>query len=192
MYIYGTTFDSSTEKNSIMKKILSLLALFSIVLFSSCEGDPGPPGPPGEPGINILGQVFEANVTFNNGNGFQRLITIPSNIEVFESDVILVYWLEDVVSDTSGGTIDVWSQLPQTIYLDGGGSFQYTFNHTFIDVLLFLQGDVDLNSLGSGFTDDQIFRIAVVPSEFGSADLTMEELMSNSEIEFVDIENLEN
>ncbi|MDC7996195.1 collagen-like protein [Altibacter sp. HG106] len=175
-----------------MKHILTLFALFSIGLFTSCEGDPGPPGPPGEPGINILGQVFEANVTFNNGNGFQQLITIPSDIEVFESDVILVYWLEEVVGDGSGGTLDVWSQLPQTIYLDGGGSFQYTFNHTFLDVLLFLQGDIDLDTLGSGFTDDQIFRIAVVPSEFGSADLTMEELMSNPDVEFVDLENLDN
>lgn len=168
---------------------LFFLAVLAIG-FSSCTGDPGPPGPPGpqgNDGINILGQVFEAQVDFNNGNNFQELIVFPSGIEVFESDVILVYWLEDVVSDGQGGSLDVWSQLPQTIYLEDG-SFQYTFNHTFLDVLLFLQGDINLNGLGSGFTDDQIFRIAVVPAEFGDANLTMEQLMQSVDVEFLPLE----
>jgi len=165
-----------------MKKIFLLIAITGSLIFSSCEGDPGPPG---APGINILGQVFEVTVNFTAGNDFSRLVTIPSNVEVFESDVILVYWLEDVVPDGTGGTIDVWSQLPQTIYLDGGGSFQYTFNHTFIDVLLFLQGDVDLTTLGSGFTIDQVFRIAIVPSEFADANLTMEQIMNSGDFVFL-------
>ncbi len=165
-----------------MKKIFLLIAITGSLIFSSCEGDPGPPG---APGINILGQVFEVTVNFTVGNDFSRLVTIPSNVEVFESDVILVYWLEDVVPDGTGGTIDVWSQLPQTIYLDGGGSFQYTFNHTFIDVLLFLQGDVDLTTLGSGFTIDQVFRIAIVPSEFADANLTMEQIMNSGDFVFL-------
>lgn len=165
-----------------MKKIFLLIAITGSLIFSSCEGDPGPQG---APGINILGQVFEVTVNFTAGNDFSRLVTIPSNVEVFESDVILVYWLEDVVPDGTGGTIDVWSQLPQTIYLDGGGSFQYTFNHTFIDVLLFLQGDVDLTTLGSGFTIDQVFRIAIVPSEFADANLTMEQIMNSGDFVFL-------
>ena len=82
-----------------MKKIVFLLAIVSTFVFTACEGDPGPPGPQGEPGINILGKVFEATVDFTAGNDFRQLVTIPSSIEVFESDVILVYWLEDVVSD---------------------------------------------------------------------------------------------
>jgi hypothetical protein len=165
-----------------MKKLFLLFAITGSLMFSSCQGDTGPPG---APGINILGQVFEVTVNFTAGNEFSRLVTIPSNVEVFESDVILVYWLEDVVPDGTGGTIDVWSQLPQTIYLDGGGSFQYTFNHTFIDVLLFLQGDVDLSTLGSGFTIDQVFRIAIVPSEFADANLTMEQIMNSGDFVFL-------
>jgi hypothetical protein len=165
-----------------MKKIILLIAITGSLILSSCQGDTGPPG---APGINILGQVFEVTVNFTVGNEFSRLVTIPSNVEVFESDVILVYWLEDVVPDGTGGTIDVWSQLPQTIYLDGGGSFQYTFNHTFIDVLLFLQGDVDLSTLGSGFTIDQVFRIAIVPSEFADANLTMEQIMNSDDFVFI-------
>ena len=166
-----------------MKNILFVFAITSSFFFSSCEGDQGPPG---EPGINILGQVFEVTVDFTVGNDFQQLVTIPSNVEVFESDVLLVYWLEDVVPDGSGGTLDLWSPLPQTIYLDGGGSFQYTFNHSFVDVLLFLQGDVDLSTLGNGFTNDQTFRIAVVPSEFADANLTMDQLMNSGDFEFIE------
>ncbi|NNM22693.1 MAG: collagen-like protein [Flavobacteriaceae bacterium] len=168
-----------------MKNILLLLAIGSSVIFSSCEGDPGPPGPPGEPGINILGQVFEARVDFTEANDFQVLVDIPANVEVFESDAILVYWLEDVVPDGSGGSIDVWSPLPQTIYVEGG-SFQYTFNHTFIDVLLLLQGDIDLGTLGNGFRIDQIFRIAVVPAEFADANFSMDYLMNSGDFVFLD------
>ena len=170
-----------------MKHFKLLFFAFLAVGFAACTGDPGPPGPPGPPGndgINILGQVFEAEVSFNAGNNFEQLVVFPNRIEVFESDVILVYWLEDVVPDGQGGSLDVWTQLPQTIYLENG-SFQYTFNHTFLDVLLFLQGDINLNGLGSGFTDDQIFRIAVVPAEFGDANLTMEQLMQSVEVEFL-------
>lgn len=170
-----------------MKHLLLFFAAVSTVFFTSCEG---PEGPPGEPGINILGQVFEVNVSFTQGNDFQQLITFPNNIEVFESDVVLVYWLEDVISDGNGGSLDVWSQLPQTVYLSTGGSFQYTFNHTFVDALLFLQADVDLNTLGNGFTNDQIFRIAVVPSEFGTADLTMDQLLHNLDLETTEVELL--
>ncbi len=170
-----------------MKNILLFFAVSTTLLFTSCEGDPGPQG---EPGINILGQVFEANVNFTAANNFEQLVIFPSNVEVFESDVILVYWLEDVVSDGNGGTLDVWSQLPQTIYTSEG-SFQYTFNHTFLDVLLFLQADFDLTLLGNGFTNDQIFRIAVVPSEFASADLTMNDLLRNLQIETHQIEKID-
>jgi len=165
-----------------MKRFLLFFAAASLVFLSACEGDPGPPGPigpQGPPGDVLLGQVFEAQVTFTNNNNFQRLIEIPTRIEVFESDTVLVYWLEEVNSG-----LDVWTPLPQTIYLEDG-QFQYTFNHTFVDVLLFLQGDINLNSLGPGFTDDQIFRIAIIPAEFGDANFTMDEIENSGNFEFV-------
>lgn len=171
-----------------MKYLVLFFALATAVSITSCEGDPGPPG---APGINILGQVFEVNVDFTAANNYEQLIVFPSNIEVYESDAVLVYWLEDVVSDGQGGTMDVWSPLPQTIYLDPG-SFQYTFNHTFVDVLLFLQGDFNLGLLGNGYTIDQIFRIAIVPSEYGAMNLSMEELLRNLQIETTQIEVLGN
>ena len=156
-----------------MKKLFILFALVSVSFFSSCEGDRGPQG---EPGINILGQVFEVTVDFGPGNDYSRLISVPANIEVFESDAILVYLLEDVVPDGNGGSLDVWSQLPQTIFVSQG-TLVYNFDHTFVDVRLFLDGNFNLDTLGSEFTNDQTFRIAVVPSEYGDARIPMDELL---------------
>lgn len=164
-----------------MKNLLLLFALSTSLVFTSCTGDRGPQG---EPGINILGQVFEVTVDFTPGNNYSRLIQFPSNVEVFESDAVLVYLLEDVINGT-----DVWSQLPQTFFVDQG-TLVYNFDHTFLDVRLFLDGNFDLNTLGSAFTDDQTFRIAVVPSEFAKDELSMSDLlrildMNSNEIETI-------
>ncbi len=159
-----------------MKQLFLLLAITGSLLFTSCEGEPGPPG---EPGGLFFAQVFETTVNFNANNNFETLVTFPSNVEVFESDVVLVYLLEETING-NGGPIDVWSQLPQTFFLPQG-ILVYNFDHTFLDVKLFLDGNFDLNTLGSAFTDNQIFRIAIVPAEFASANLTMQEILQMSE-----------
>lgn len=173
-----------------MKNLILFLALSSGLIFTSCTGDPGPPGPQGEPGVNILGQVFEVTVDFTPGNDFSRLIQFPSNVEVYESDVVMVYLLEDVVQG-NGGSIDVWSQLPQTFFVNQG-TLVYNFDHTFLDVRLFLDGNFDLSTLGSAFTDDQTFRIAVVPSEFASDHMSMNELMRILNVDASQIETIGN
>jgi hypothetical protein len=101
----------------------------------------------------------------------------------------LVYLLEESIPG-NGGPIDVWSQLPQTYFLNQG-TLLYTFDHTFLDVNIFLDGNFDLGTLGPVYTDDQVFRIAVVPSEFGTSDLSMDELLDHLEIKTTDIINLE-
>ena len=153
-----------------MKKILLLLSLSSLLLLSSCyiENDTIE--------VASLSQVFETTVDFTNSNDYSQLVNIPLDIEVYESDVVLVYWLEDVISDGTGGTFDVWTPLPQTIYTTQG-SFQYSFNHTFIDVFLFLQGDINLDSLSSNLTNNQTFRIAIVGAEFAKTNPSMQQVL---------------
>ena len=58
------------------------------------------------------------------------------------------------------------------------GSFQYNFNHTFIDVLLFLQADVNLNLLGSSLTENQTFRIAIVAAAFAKTNPSMDDILA--------------
>ena len=173
-----------------MKKIFATLIILSAICFQSCEGVPGPQGPQGDPGINILGQVFEVTVDFaydgNNNLQVSPLISFPSSIEVFESDVVLVYRLETVENG-----FDVWSPLPQNFFLNGNNIIQYVFNHTFVDVELLIDGNFNLATLGSGFTNDQIFRIAVVPAEFGATNPSMEALLENLSLSEHQIETLD-
>jgi hypothetical protein len=153
-----------------MKKIFSLLSLATLLLLSSCYSE--------NDTIEVasLSQVFETTVDFTNANDYSQLVNIPLDIEVYESDVILVYWLEDVISDGTGNTIDVWTPLPQTIYTNQG-SFQYSFNHTFIDVFLFLQGDINLDSISGGLTFNQTFRIAIIGAEFAKTNPSMQQVL---------------
>ena len=169
-----------------MKKIIKTFAIVATLVLTACQGDQGPPG---EDGVNILGSVFETTIDFTSNNGYSNLITIPGAIEVFESDVILVYLLEDVVPDGQGGTLDVWSQLPQ-IFFPGQGTLVYNFDHTFIDVRLFLGADFDLNTLGSDFTNDQTFRIAILPAEFADANIDMNQLLETMNVSTDNIVNL--
>ena len=143
-----------------MKKFI--IILLSAVFFS-CEGPVGPPGPPGLDGL--IGNVFDVVVDFTPGNGYSNIITYPNNLEVFESDVVMVYLLEGQLNDPSG-PVDIWTPLPATFFVDGGLQVVYNFNYTFFDVELFLDGNANLNNLGPGFTNNQVFRIAVLPAGF--------------------------
>ena len=148
-----------------MKKIYTLL--FIAILLISCEGSVGPPGPPGPQGAQgedgadgLIGQVIEVEADLNNGTNFEYFVEIPSEIEVFESDVIMVYRLMEVFEGS-----DVWEPLPQTIFRDDD-ILLYAFDYTIFDVRLFLDGTVDFGELDPIDTDGLIFRIAIIPADF--------------------------
>lgn len=149
-----------------MKKLIFIFVCATLLI--ACEGEQGPPGPPGPQGPYIVGTVFEiSGVDFNPANDFSFLgfyyDYIPQDIEIFPSDVVLIYLFEG----TDSGN-DIWSLMPQSFYLNGGGIAEYNYNHTDVDFQIFLSGNVDLNSLPPSFTQDQIFRIAILPAEFAS------------------------
>lgn len=146
-----------------MKKLLFTLATIAI-LFTSCEG---PQGPRGLDGINILGQTFErtVNFQFNFESGLQEsLVTFPSFVEVYESDAILVYRLDGQLPNN----VDLWSLIPQNFFLSEGRIIQYVYNHSFFDAQLMIDGNFDLATVPSSFTQNQTFRFVVVPSDFAT------------------------
>lgn len=147
-----------------MKKFLSLIVLTSL-FFASCssDGERGPQGPPGEDGVNIVGQAFDVSGVDFTAPEYSIFAEIPADIEVLPSDSILVYWLEDV--DDNGN--DIWSLTPQTIYFDDG-QFQYTYNHTDFDVNIFLEGNIDLATLGARYAQDQVFKVVVLPVDYSA------------------------
>jgi len=152
-----------TIKTNKMKKISYLL----IVLLSliACEGDRGPQGPQGIDGGVILGNVYEINRDLLPQNNYSTVFEFPLDIEVFESDVVLVYLLEEVVND-EGGPASVWTPLPQSFFFDDGNQVVYTYNHTYFDVNIFLDGNVNLDTVPDEFIFNKTFRIAIIPAEF--------------------------
>lgn len=161
-----------------MNKINTILGAFLILFLASCEGEQGPPGFDGLDGLDgldgIQGQVVEVeNVNFDwfpDSNLFGALINFGdvTDFEVFESDAVLIYRYAGSVGLDGGGTADLWSQIPQNFFLPEG-TIQYVFEHTFVDVELFIDGNFDLSTLSTEFTDNQIFRIVFVPSQFAEA-----------------------
>lgn len=142
-----------------MKKLIVLMLL---LVAAGCEssGPAGPVGPPGPAGP--VGQAFEVEADFNSSNDYMQIFDFPGEVEVLQSDIVVVYLLWEVDSDTGN---DVWQQLPVSIFFSNG-EMQYAFDHTVADVKLFLTGDVDLSTVGPAYTQDQIFRVAILPVDY--------------------------
>ncbi len=156
-----------------MKKITLVLGTFLTLFLVSCEingvdgrdGFDGRDGSDGVDGVDApLPKVIDIVGTFDASNDFGIRHTFDNSIEVLPTDVVLVYILWDQVDGSDGEPIDIWRLLPQTRILDQG-LLIYNYEHTFVDVDIFLESDFDLATLLPGDTDDQVFRIAVLPAE---------------------------
>lgn len=146
-----------------MRKIASIILVASAILFAACEGPMGPIGPEGPSGADgFIGSIFEIQGDFTSDNNYTLYTEYPSEIEVYESDVVLVYILWEVVDG-----MDVWRLCPQTVVLDEG-VIQYNFDYTYADVQIFLEFTVPESSLLPAETDNQVFRIAVLPADFAA------------------------
>ena len=144
-----------------MKRTLSIIALFSILL-ASCEGDPGPPGLDG--GLIVADAFRITNINFTTNNNFQEIF---EGFNFIESDVALVY-IKWVLDD---GTV-TWRQLPQTVFFNTGVLI-YNFDFTQNSVAFFLDGTVDFNTLNNTWTQNQEFRVVIVPaSQVNGVDTT--------------------
>lgn len=157
-----------------MKKATLLFGTFLILLFVSCSGPEGPPGfdgfdgQDGQDGLDApLSQVIDIEGDFTLADDYAIFYEFPQTVEVFETDIVLVYLLWDQTEDSTGEAVDIWRLMPQTRILDQG-LLQYNYDHTFLDVNLFLEADFDLATLAAGDTDAQVFRIAILPAELAA------------------------
>lgn len=158
-----------------MNKI-SIIVLLFVGILTSCEGDIGPQGPPGFDGLDgadgLIGSIFEVEADFNP-NEYEFFVDIPSSIEVFDTDVVIAFILSGVDNN-----VDIWEPLPQTLFF-GNDILLYGYDYTSFDVRFFLDGTIDLNSLDPLYTDNVIFRVAVIPADFAGSinTLNLEEVM---------------
>jgi len=188
-----------------MKNIAVALGAFLTLFIVSCEGDPGPPGFDGLDGRDgvdgqdgIQAQIFEVDgVNFSYldaDNLYEAILTFSdfTGFEVQANDAVLVYQYDRSVSFENGGTEDVWNLIPQTFFTDQG-TIQFTSGHTTKDVEILISGDFDLANLDTGFTDDQIFRIAILPGVAASAKMDKSNIaavMSSLGIEEKDVQKV--
>ncbi|MDP5000828.1 MAG: hypothetical protein NWQ14_04600 [Flavobacterium sp.] len=144
-----------------MKKITLLIAFIGMITLQSCTVN--------EVQDNVdndtISEVFEVTRTFNTGNGFSTLVDL--GVPIYSSDMILVYHLYDVV-----GGEDVWRLMPQTYYFNGGGELDYNFDFTRYDVSIFLDANFPLIDLSSAWTQNQTFRIVIIPGYFSNRSAT--------------------
>ena len=158
-----------------MRKLLTILCL-SIFAFTSCsddgamgpQGPPGPEGPQGPAGADAeIGAVFDVEGDFTAENDYYLFVPYEdfTTEEVFETDVVLVYLRTAQDGEADGEPVYVWRLLPQTYYVEGG-TVQYNYDYTFFEVNIFLNSDLDFSTLGTEFTDNQVFRIAILPAGF--------------------------
>jgi hypothetical protein len=152
-------------KFKVMKTFTQFVLLFAFIMLFSCRGEQGPPGEDGQDGTSLLGTVFEIEGDFLPENDFRLSFEFPTSVEVFESDIVLVYILWEQVEGNNGNMMDVWRLLPQMVMLDEG-ILQYNYDHTFADVQIFLEGTIDFNDLLPAEALDQVFRIAILPADF--------------------------
>ncbi len=147
-----------------MKKITLILGVLLTFLLTSCTGSDGRNGLDGFDGKDgENGKVIDIKGDFTTQNDYSIFYEFPQSIEVFETDVVLVYILFDQTEDGNGEIVDIWRLLPQTLILPQG-LLQYNYDHTFLNVNIFLDADFDLGTLLAGDTDQQVFRIAVIPA----------------------------
>ncbi len=161
-----------------MKNIAIVLGAFLTLFLVSCEGDPGPPGFDGLDGIDgvdgIDGAAFEAaafeiedvDMDFNADlNRYDAFFQYPSDITLLPDDVVLLYRFESVDTDLD---LDVWRQLPQPFFSDEGLLY-YNFDFTQKNYGVFVEPEFDANLVPADLTENQIFRIVIIPANLGAS-----------------------
>jgi len=188
-----------------MKTMKAMILLVAMALLTACVGEPGLDGldgldgKDGKDGVNILGTAFEIEGDFTAANDYMLYFKFPNTIQVYESDIVLVYILWETVTGSDNKPMDVWRLLPQTVVLDEG-LLQYNYDFTIKDVQIFLGGNVNFATLLPAEWENQVFRIVVMPADFAtnlSLDLTNYNLVmkaaclnktSVQKVRFADIE----
>ena len=172
-----------------MEKKVSVLVLLFVGLLTSCVGDIGPQGPPGFDGFDgldgldgadgLIGSIFEAEGTFTQENTYEFFADIPTTIDILDTDIVIAY----VLSGTNEG-VDIWEPLPQTLFIEDE-ILLYGYDFTVADVRFFLDGNIDFASLDALYTDDILFRVAVIPADFAATINTanLNEVMSAMQID---------
>src|SRR5690606_3940873 len=101
------------RKYNLLAASLMALLLFAFQACKGPEGAPGPEGPQGPQGPQgpegptILPAVFDVdNADFIASGNYRVSINMPSSLEIYPSDVVLVYLAWEVVNIGGNDAVD--------------------------------------------------------------------------------------
>lgn len=139
--------------------------IIAVICFQACEGPQGPPGidgmdgtdgVDGEDGGLFLSTVFHAEVDFTAEDNYQA----GYNLEIYEGDNILVYIALTLDEEEN----IIWMPLPQTFFVEQGMvMYNYLFTQNYFTI--FMDSSIPPADLGAEWTDNQFFRIVIIPGE---------------------------
>lgn len=162
-----------------MKHLLHFILILALAFGQACkgpEGDPGPQGEPGTPGApgaagpagpagpagaSGTAKVFDfQGINFTAANEYTVGIEYARNtMTVGANDVVLVYEFAGSTQDNT----TFWKPLPQTYY-SNNNPVVYNFAYSNKAVLIFIDAAANvLPTLGAAFTNDQVFRVVIIP-----------------------------
>jgi hypothetical protein len=119
-----------------MKKLTLIVAFIGMVMLQACSNDT-------ETVVvdnTVYPQVYELrNVNFglDPNEGYLIRQDFPSNIEVLQQDVVLMYRLSGTVDSNT----PIWQQIPRTLFLPEG-ELDYDFDFTKFDFSIYAGGIV--------------------------------------------------
>lgn len=149
-----------------MKKIIALLSVFGLILFSSCEGPEGPPGydgydgEKGDPGyVSKVYEVLNKNFVYNSDDGYN--ISGLFNPLINGADTVLIYRLVGTIDSST----PIWQLIPKTIYLTNNRELDYSYDFSREDFKIYADGNYDIATT-SDYIRNQTFRIVIVPGSF--------------------------
>ncbi len=132
--------------------------------------------------------IFERNVDFSfdaQSNQLSTIINYPTSFQPREDDLVIVFLQNGV---DVGNNLPLWDALPRTFFLDDE-PIVFNFNYSVggIEILIDSGNGFDKTSIPAEFTDNQLFRIAVLPGQFSvsgkilnSADLSYDTISSGA------------
>ncbi|MCJ8166634.1 collagen-like protein [Pontibacter sp. E15-1] len=171
-----------------MKRLLQFILVLTVALsLGACKGDDGADGPPGptgaqgpqgpqgpkgDPGETAKARVLDFIVDFepDDDNNYSSGIDFGEyeefDLTVSDTDVVMAYALAGVMDDPedANNSIALWSPMPQTFTVQGAGTATYNYAYSRLFLLLFIQTQLNLAEY-PGLTDDQIFRLVIIPGE---------------------------